>query len=237
MGRNLRFALDTSRVVLSAARFAGASNRTIRDEWTSHLRSLCRRVVGITPPANQRTPRGRDGAITTADKERGEKSLGRDLAAIFIPVERVRIGPGGDANPAAIHRRVFIKNKIPGKALKNDQAQPYFVDAAKLRALERALKKKVGRLAGQWNSGVESLNMRSPHWVARHGHANGRHRLIFSPGAYNFEMSATDVPNTVRGELLRRIGYAERYTLRAKERAMRHILLKTAGRAGFDTRT
>lgn len=235
MGQNLRYALDTSRLVASAARFAGVANRNLRDAWTDHLRSLARRVVGITPPSNERTPRGRNGTITTDDKRRGEASLARDLAAIFVPVDRARIGPRG-ADPGPIHRRVFIKNKIPGKALKNDQGQPYFVDATQLRALERKLKRKVGRLAGQWNSGVESVGARSPAWVARHGHADGRHRLVFSPGMYHFEMAATDVPDKVRGELLRRIGYAERYARRAKERGLRAILAKTAGQSGFDTR-
>lgn len=237
MGRNLRFSLDTSRLVASAARMSGVSGRTVRDEWTRHLQGLARRVVGLTPPANQQTPRGRNGIITMADKKRGERTLARDLAAIFVPVERVRIGPRGEADPGAIHRRVFIANKVPGKLLKNDRAQPYFVDAAGLRALERRLRLKIGRLAGQWNSGVESVGLRSPAWVARHGHSQGRHRLVFSPGNYHFEMSATDVPDTVRAELLRRIGYAERYHLRAQQRAMRYILLKAAGRAGFDTRS
>ena len=72
--------------------------------------------------------------------------------------------------------------------------------------------------------------------MARHGSANGKHRLVFSPGNYHFEMSATDVPNTVRAELLRRIGYAERYRRRAGQRAMAAILAKAAGRAGFDTK-
>lgn len=233
---NLRFALDTSRLVASAARFSGASGRTVRDEWTSHLLSLCRRVVGITPPSNEQTPRGRNGTITTADKQRGERAIDRDLAAVFIPVERTRIGPRGDQDPATTHRRVFIAQKIPGKQLRPDRAQPYFADATRLRALSRSLKKKVGRLAGQWNSGIESVGGRSPAWVSRHGRANGRRSLIFSPGAYHFEMSATDVPNTVRAELLRRIGYAERYTRRAKERALQAVLLKAAGRSGFDTR-
>lgn len=233
MGRNLGFALDTRPLAASVARFSGVAQRSMRDEWTAHLRSLCRRVVGITPPSNEQTPRGRDGTITTADKQRGERALARDLAAIFVPVDRARVGPRGDADPASIHRRVFVAGKVPGKALKNDQAQPYFVDAPKLRALERALRKKVGRLAGQWNSGVESVGIRSPAWVARHGRANGRHRLVYSPGNYNFEMAATDVPPAVRAELLRRIGYALRYTLRAKQRAMKAILLKTAQRAGF----
>lgn len=230
MAAGLRWALDTRPLVASAARFAGGAGRPLRDTWTDHLRSLCRRVVGITPPANQQTPRGRDGTITSADKKRGEDALARDLSAIFTPVQR------GAADPAAIHRRVFIANKIPGKRLKNDQATPYLVDAAKLRALERALKRKVGRLAGQWNSGAESVGVRSPAWVARHGHANGRHRLVFTPGIFNFEMSATDVPQSVRAELLRRIGYAERYNLRAKARAMNAILAKAASSAGLTAR-
>jgi hypothetical protein len=231
----LRFAFDTSRLTLASARFAGVAGTTMREGWTRFLLGLSRRVVGITPPASGQAGRGPGGAMTTEDKQRGERALARDLESVFVPVERAQRNPLVSSDPGAIHRRLFVSGKTPGKPLKNDREQAYLVDATALRALARKLRRKVGRLAGQWNSGIESVGGRSPAWVARHGHANGKHRLVFSPGAYHFEMSATDVPNSVRAELLRRIGYAERYQRRAGERAMKAILLKAAGRAGFAT--
>lgn len=232
----LALQLDTRSLLRSVAQFSGVANTTTEAAWLRALRGLARRVVGITPPANSDSPRGRGGSITSADRARGDRAIERDLHHIFTPVTSGGIGAKGQ-DPAPIHRRIFIANKKPGKLLRSDlpAGQFYFADERALAQLEVRLKRKVGRLAGQWNSGVEALGIRSPAWVARHGSADGDHRLVLGFLTYAFVMSATDVPDSVRGELIRRIGYAISYTENSMEREIEAILLKAADRAGFST--
>lgn len=240
------FAMEIRPLLASISRFSGAAQIELRAGFQRAMGMLARRAVAITPPAKRGNVPGGDDemtsrrsgfTITPEDKRRGESSLARDLEAIFVPVQRARVGPGGDQNPESIHRRVFTTGKVPGRPLKNDREQPYFVDAARLRALERKLKKQVGRLPGEWNKGVQAAGATSPAWVARHGTSNGSGSLNFvGVGIYQFLMSANDVPSSVRGEIVRRLGYAMRYTRRSLDRGTKAILLKSAGRAGFDTR-
>ncbi|MDF3056798.1 MAG: hypothetical protein K0R17_1013 [Rariglobus sp.] len=229
----LALEIDTSALVRSAARFSGVANTTLEYAWLRGLRGLARRVVGITPPANSASGRGPGGAITTADKARGENALARDLGYIFEPVLE-----GGARDLAGIHRRLFLANKKPGKPLRSDlsEGNRYSANVADLEKVYRDLRRKVGRLAGQWNSGVEALGIRSPGWVARHGSADGRHRIVFGLLKYHFEMAATDVPEDVRAEMIRRIAYAERYAAASLEREMEAMILKAAGQSGFETR-
>ena len=234
----LQLQLDTRDLVASVARFSGVAGVTVEAAWLRALRGLARRVVGITPPAHSSSPRGRSGSITPEDKARGERAIERDLNFIFTPVSSKGIGARAP-DPAVTHRRLFIQNKKPGKPLRSDlpNGQFYLADERQLARLELALKRKVGSLAGQWNSGVSALGISSPAWVARHGNSSGNHRLVFAFLKYSFEMSATDVPDSVRGELIRRIGYAIGYTENSLKREMEAMLLKAAGQSGFKTRS
>lgn len=225
--------VDLGKFQAAARRWAQMTNKTQAEVLrTSAKMTLSNPRQGsgllqITPPCSQgRT--GLDG------KRAGEAAIEKDLKRHFVPVLGRGIGPRGD-DPASIHA-VMFQFKRPGRPLRRNRAQPYFVDAAKLRALEKLLKSRVGFLASGWTASARALGASVPSWVARHGIGRGTIRMSFTAPRYSITMVSFAPQNSPWQELERRVGYALSYATNNLERQIRYQLEKDAGRCGFDVR-
>lgn len=181
-------------------------------------------LLQITPPCSQ----GRSGLD---GKRAGEKAIEKDLARHFVPVSGKGIGPRGD-DPEPIHAIMFAYKK-PGRPLRRNRAQPYFVDERKLKALEKSLKSRVGFLASGWTASARALGASVPAWISRHGIGRGTIRMSFNAPRYSIEMTCFAPVNSPYQELERRVPYAIRYATNNLERQIKYQLEKDAGRAGF----
>lgn len=184
-------------------------------------------LLQITPPCSQ----GRSGLD---GKRAGEKAIEKDLRRHFVPVSGKGIGPRGE-DPASHHKIMFAFKK-PGRPLRRNRAQPYFVDERKLRALERELKSRVGFLASGWTASARALGASVPSWVARHGISRGTVNMAFSAPRYGITMTCMAPANSPYQELERRIPYAIRYATNNIERQIKYQVDKDAGGAGFAVR-
>lgn len=232
MSSLVKFEVDLGGIARASNRFAAVANVPTNVAWTRSLRRLARYMQAITPPGNgQGNVEGAKG-LDTADRERGNKAIDRDLNNLFFSVNR-RNGVGGDQDPDAIHHRLFNAYKKPGKLLRRDRATPYPADMIRLARLARFLKARVGKTAAQWNPGFEALGIRPAGWVARQsaGAAKGSAHRRDTFLSFEFQMSANSIPDQFAGQLERRSRYALKYTEASTTRETEAILTKSAGEA------
>lgn len=185
-------------------------------------------LLQITPPASQ-------GVSGIAAKKQGERSIDRDLAEIFVPVRYQARRDPVPPRPGPIQRRHFAQ-KRPGKPIRRDRLEPYYVDERAFRAMERELKRRVGWLASGWLASARALGAAVPAWVARHGTSRGMIRMSFSAPRYGIEMTCFAPSNSPWQELERRIPYALRYATNNLERQIRHQFGKDAAAVGLRPR-
>jgi len=227
----VNFSVDTTQLSRTVSRFSVIANVSIFDAWTRALRRLARYMQAITPPGDGKGTVDGARGLSTADRERGNKAIERDLQNLFSSVNR-RSGVGG-VDPDPIHHRLFLAYKKPGKKLRRDRPTPYPADAVKLARLERFLKARVGKTAAQWNPGFEALGISPPAWISRQsaGAAKGSAKRRDTFLTFEFGMSANAVPDAFAGEVERRSRYALKYTEASIEREIDAIFDKTAGRS------
>lgn len=183
-------------------------------------------LIDLTPP-------GGGGVSGLGAKHRGERAIARDLGRVFAPVRLRRRAIERHPDVASIHRRLLI-SKRPGGPLRSDLGkQKYYVDAVKLRALSRALRLRVGRLASGWLVALHRLGGRGPGWVERHGAGPGDVVVNVAGPKKVVEMSLFARDHAPIAELERRVPAALYYTSRRIGRAIEGTLLANARRAGL----
>ncbi len=219
--------LDTSGFTLSLQRFVTLTGADAEKAALRYSRVFMRYVIAITPPGDGKQG-GQRAALTKEDEYRARRAIEADLARLFIPV-RLK-GKRAEQWPdvAGLHSRAFFAGKTPGKAIKKMGPAKY-VDERKVKALQRDLFSRVGKLAAHWLAGALAIATTGiPQWVKRHG-PRGRHELT-QPGApvYRFTALNTGVPDKILGELDRRMGYAAGYTSRQMNDALAAILARRA---------
>jgi hypothetical protein len=185
-------------------------------------------LLQITPPASK-------GKIGIAARRQGERAIDRDLEEIFSPVRIRGIGPVAPIAPYPIQRRHFAL-KRPGRRIKRDRSQPYFVDEQKYRAMRKELFRRVGFLASGWLSSARVLGASVPAWVARHGSSRGIIRMHFSAPRYGIEMVCFAPANSPWQELQRRVPYALRYATNNLQRQIKYQFEKDARVVGLGVR-
>jgi hypothetical protein len=238
--------VETLPFTVALERYAAASGKDVERAALQAFRGVVRRAMGITPPASSQSPRGRGGALTLADRRRGQDSLERDLSAIFkgVPLKGERTERHPDV--AGIHRRLFVARKIPGRRLRSDLPgrTPYYVDEKKLRALRTSLLPRIGRLAAGWMAGALAVKLPGvPAWVRRHGNRGGTARLILGIsrsigrlqtglGATVFTVAHNRVPSSIVPEMQRRLDLAVVYETKALQRQAAAIMAKQNARFG-----
>jgi hypothetical protein len=233
--------IETSIMLTSGSdileRFAFAANKTFAATLLQAGRGAVRYAIEITPPASA------SGVTSGLDSPgqarlRGQQSIRRDLNHAFAPVRlkgkrKERIS---GAQLVQIHHRL-LSQKRPGAPMKRDRGQPYYVDARKLRTLERKLISHVGRLASGWVAAAQALNVRGvPSWVARHGSMRGSVDVQLEGTA--LYVSAVNqlsprAPAWIGPETQRRANYAARYALNDLQRQLPHLLARQARAAGL----
>lgn len=181
-------------------------------------------LLQITPPGSQ-------GVTGLAAKRQGERAIDRDLAAIFVPVPYKGLGPRPPA-PGPIQRR-HLATKRPGKKIRRDRPQPYFVDEREFRALAQELKRRVGFLASGWVASARALGAAVPAWIARHGTSRGTIRMQFRAPRYGIEMICFAPANSPWQELERRLPYALSYATNNLKRQIGFFLDRDARSVGL----
>lgn len=235
------FRADTSEVEAAIVRYAGVSERSLKEAFLRFMRGVIKRSMGITPPANSLgangTPRGDGGGLTSSDKDRGNQAIIRDLNLVFTAVTLKHKRKEAVPDPATVHKILFQKYKKPGNRLTRGRPQAYYVDKSKLKQLLGSLETRVGKLASGWLSGAEALGVSgTPAWVARHGASRGDHRLVLGIMDYYITVSNNHVPEELVPELERRLVYGVKYAENALKRETEYLLTRGARESGFDTR-
>lgn len=193
---------------------------------------LARNELAITPPGDG-LQAGQRATLTKQDQRRGQAAVRGDLGRLFTGVRLKGKRREQWPDVAALHRAAFIAGKTPGKPIRKPGLQK-FVDVRKLRALEKALFARVGKLAAHWGAGFRALGAAGlPAWVRRHG-ARGDGRLVETPTLWRFTMANTAVPSGLLGDMERRSRYAEQYTARALRDNLQAVLARRA--AAFNRR-
>lgn len=229
------------------ARFARLSKGTLEEELRNQARLFIIDAVHVTPPFHQGSGQGARVAKAT-----GEKSIKRNLDRLFVGRSLV-----GTRQITHLFGRTDVPGLpyvVPSKELWPDVAGVYKtakqsargrsgkglrMDGRKLpvsrRKVQRIYKeeiRKVGFLAGGWNTAADKLGAgtKIPAFVRRHGSAPGRLVVDFSARTLKIAMiNYVTYANRV-GNMERRLAFA----LRKRTDAMRlqiPRLLREAGRA------
>lgn len=231
--------MDVATQVLSSGalpleRYAHVTGRTFAETLQRAARGVVRRGMGIMPPAND--TRGTGGALTTGDRTRGYRAIHRDLHTLFAPVRLKNKRPEriSAAQMVRLHAEA-LKRKRPGARMRRTTAQPLYVDARKLTALETKLRSHVGRLASGFMAAAQAVRVSAPGWVSRHGASRGSVEMSLTGAELYFEAVnyAPNVPAWIRTEAQRRVNYALRYQAAAMNRELQHLLMKDARTAGL----
>ncbi len=225
------FEVNTDHFAASVRRLSALNGKTMAELLLSYAKTtmINRHGVGIL----DLTPPGGGGTHGHAAKKRGEKTIARDLARIFVGVpikDKLR-----ERHPdiAAIHRRHLIR-KRPGSPMRCDRGkQKYYVDAAHLRSLAKTLRGRVGRLASGWVVSLRRLGMRGPAWVERHGAGPGEVRIDVHGAKKIVEMTLFARDHAPVADMNRRVSAALFYTSQRVKRAIIGTIAANARGAGF----
>lgn len=218
---------------LPLERFAEATRRSCSEVLLRAARGVVKYAIRLTPPFSSD---GGPNAPTNPAFQRGKGAITRDLKRHFRPVQIRGIGPGAQ-DPVAIYLRLIRSGrKRFGRPLQRDQAAPFFVDATRLRSLERIVHSKVGKLAAGWMPAALALQATgTPAWISRHGAGRGSVDIDVSGPEANVTM-INDVGRFVpASELQRRANAALYYQGQAMQRELMGYLSRQAVAAGLAT--
>lgn len=229
------------------ARFARLSKGSMEEELRNQARLFIIDAVHVTPPFHQGTGQGARVAFAT-----GKKSIKRNLDKLFIG--RTLVGERqithlfGKTDVPGLPYVVKTTEKFPdvegiyrsAKKSARDRARNGLrMDKRKLPVSRRKVQliynreiKKVGFLAGGWNTAADKLGAATkiPAFVRRHGSAPGRLVVDFSARTLKISMINYVAYANKVGNMERRLAFA----LRKRTDAMRlqiPRLLREAGRA------
>lgn len=241
--------LDTTRFAAAMQQLAALTHRELEVEMRSQAKGIIVEAYNITPPATGRGRGDKAAAFDSASQLRGERAIDRDLRGIFVPVELrgertitqafgrpiapVTV-PTKEKHPdvAAIYATRDARRR--GGRMTRGQRAAYYVDRAKLEALARQLKARVGFLAAGFNAAAAALGARVPKY-ARNKSAPGGITITAQPNririVFTNEVGYTDaVPG-----LKARLQYALDQQARKIERQIPILLAKAAKQSGFKT--
>jgi hypothetical protein len=192
------FVLDASWFEKTFARFAAVSTKSVEELLKDQARLFVIDAIRVTPPFHQGV-----GQNATTAKKAGEKSISANLNRLFMGKDLVgsrRITHlFGRTDVPGLPYIVPAKERYPDvqgiydeekeKARLRAQRGMRFwqkqipVSRVKARRIYRAEVKKVGWLAGGWNTAAMALGAGSkiPAFVRRHASAPGQVQIDFKP--------------------------------------------------------
>jgi len=179
-------------------------------------------MMEITPPAGK----GRRG---NAAKKVGEAAIQHDLGRVMMPV-RTR-GNANLADPKEIHDR--FRDLRTGRINPRNLKHPYPVDASALRAFQKELIARVGKLAGGWNAGAAKLGARVPAWVSRQGAGRGAMSVLDSIRQFRITLINAVKYVTSVSDYDRRIQSAITIQANKMRRQAEFLLARALKRAGW----
>lgn len=226
-----RFDVDTAQFAAKMRQLSRLNGKALSQTMVEFARTTLTNRQGtglmdITPPAIP----GRWGSEA---KQQGERAIERDIARHFVPIKSTGVGPRGES-PMAIHLAMF-RYKVPGRPLRRNRAAPYYVDARKLAAYVRDLKRHVGRYAAGWLASAQKLGARVPAWIRRHGVRRGSCRVQLRAPRYEIEMNFSGAPRGPAGETERRVRMAMSMTEKRLDRAIAGTVEANARAVGLKT--
>lgn len=241
------FVVDWPLFEQTFARFARLSKGTVEEELKNQARLFIIDAIKVTPPFHQGVGQG-----ISAAKKAGEKSIGRNIDRIFIG--RTLVGsrkithlfgrtdvpglpyvvPTTEKYPDVAGYYSGKKKEAKRNALRGMRffGPPITVSRRKVRKVYREEVKKVGFLAGGWNTAANKLGAGKdiPAFVRRHTGAPGRLVVDFSARTLKIAMiNYVSYANHVGG-LEKRASFALTKRVHAMQKQIPR-LLREAGRA------
>jgi hypothetical protein len=240
------FVVDWSLFEETFARFARLTTNSIEDELKNQARLFVIDAIKVTPPFHQGVGQG-----VSAAKKAGEKSIGRNIDRLFVGKELVGsrrithlfgrtdvpglpyIVPTTEKYPDVSGMYEREKATAKRRALRGMRfyGPPKTVSRRKVRTLYRTEVRKVGWLAGGWNTAANRLGATAkvPAFVRRHAGAPGQVQIDFSPSRLRIVLI-----NQVRyadyvGGLQKRASFALTKRVHAMQRQIPR-LMRQAGR-------
>lgn len=243
--------LDYSRFEAAAGKLGSIVEVDGEVFMRTQAKGVISEVIKITPPANGA------GSTIKASVERAGAKIDRDLRALFIPVQikgaRTINHLFGDFNPDGVGRQppyvvptrevypdvegIYGHRKQRGsatgrKTVGRGRRQAYYVAAAKMEALARKLKARIGWLAAGWNAAANALKAAMPAYAKRHN----------APGDFQVEVSDKRIRITFTNDvsyaarvpgIQRRLQFALDKQAGKMERQIPHVLKAAAEKSGF----
>jgi len=146
-------------------RFAERSKKTHEEILRDEARLYIKEVIGLTPP-------GKGESTASVGKKKGEATIRSDLSKLFAPVPKKLAE--ADVDLARLHKsKRNRRGRVPVGVEKRKVWKTDFN-----RYLRETLK-RVGELAGGWNSAAAKLGHKPAPWIWRHQ----------SPGSVKVEVS------------------------------------------------
>ena len=185
-------------------------------------KGFVKEVIEITPP-------GGSGRRGNAAKKTGEAAIKYDLARVMIAARAVKNVILQD--PREIHDR--LRDMRTGRINPRNLKHPYPVDASALRALQRDLLARVGKLAGGWNAGAAKLGAKVPAWVSRQGAGRGGMSVVNSIRQFRITLTNAVKYVTNVADYMRRVESAIGIQAAKMERKAEFLLTRALKRAGW----
>lgn len=229
----IRYRLVHDGIGASILRYAAEFKKGLREITRNAARGVTRRVIDITPPANQ--------GATGADAYRaGRTKIASQMSSVLAPVrlkgrrqittvfghrpKRRIIVPTKERWPdvAGIYRNNLHASRNGVGLRLNNHGQKYYVDIRKFQAVLKERQANVGKLAAGWAAGASALDVPLQAWISRHGTSGGRVKLDVGGERMRItvENLGDGLPGGLRSELGRRIPYAVQYQADAMGRAI-----------------
>lgn len=229
--------------------YADEVGKTLADTIKRAAKGATRRVIELTPPASE-------GITGAAAYRSGRKKIERQMHAVLAPkkLKGKRVITVVFGRRLARPITVKTREKYPDvvglyrqhtkfsntgtKVSISKPAKKFFVDEKKFNRLLRDKQSRVGRLASGWMAAAEMLDVPVQNWIKRHGRALGSVKVNLLTSRMRIDVSnhASGVPEHVKAEMKRRIGYAVEYQRAAMEREMRYVMMKRAQEHAIKTR-
>lgn len=234
----------------SLRRYAEVMGRTLKDSVRRATRGVTRRVIDLTPPANE-------GATGAAAYRQGRVRIARQMNAILAPV-RIRgrrvisvVFGRRLATPVSVRTKELypdvrqtysseLKRSANGSRLKltNFRGRKYYVKRSKYQAELKRRQGHVGRMASGFYAAARALDLPVQEWISRHGTGRGtiKQDLMTSRMRITVANFAPGVSPAIRAELARRIPFALQYQAAAMQREVNYMVYKKAQEMAIRTR-
>ena len=134
-------------------------------------------------------------------------------------------------DPREIHDR--FRDMRTGRINPRNLKHQYPVDTSALRALQRELLSRVGKLAGGWNAGAAKLGAKVPAWVSRQGAGRGAVSVVDSIRQFRITLTNAVKYMTNVSDYMRRVESAIQIQAAKMERKADFLLTRALKRAGW----